>query len=164
MQSVTLLQPITKENKSRIRLQTVFEMWKIEIQNLYVFSNFLQSESNITFLTDVQKTTTCTSFLLAKTGLTCAEHLDKAWEERETREMIVTCEMPGITCMISGTNTADWGFSPDGMLTGLKSTSGNFRPICRSAASICLCEPGNSKGINSISFIRIYKFFYMKTE
>lgn len=55
MQSVTLLQPITKENKSRIRLQTVFEMWKIEIQNLYVFSNFLQSESNITFLTDVQK-------------------------------------------------------------------------------------------------------------
>lgn len=52
MQSVTLLQPITKENKSRIRLQTVFEMWKIEIQNLYVFSNFLQSESNITFLTD----------------------------------------------------------------------------------------------------------------
>lgn len=52
MQSVTLLQPITKENKSRIRLQTVFEMWKIEIRNLYVFSNFFQSESNITFLTD----------------------------------------------------------------------------------------------------------------
>lgn len=52
MQSVTLPQPITKENKSRIRLQTVFEMWKIEIRNLYVFSNFFQSESNITFLTD----------------------------------------------------------------------------------------------------------------
>lgn len=31
-------------------------MWKIEIQNLlYVFTNFLQSESNITVLTDVQK-------------------------------------------------------------------------------------------------------------
>lgn len=47
-------------------------MWKIEIQNLlYVFTNFLQSESNITVLTDVQKkkkeeTTTCTSFLLVK--------------------------------------------------------------------------------------------------
>lgn len=54
MQSVTLPQPITKENKSRIRLQTVFEMWKIEIRNLYVFSNFFQSESNITFLTDGQ--------------------------------------------------------------------------------------------------------------
>lgn len=52
MQSVTLPQPITKENKSRIRLQTVFEMWKTEIRNLYVFSNFFQSESNITFLTD----------------------------------------------------------------------------------------------------------------
>lgn len=56
MQSVTLPQPITRENKSRIRLQTVFEMWKIEIRNLlYVFTNFLQSESNITVLTDVQK-------------------------------------------------------------------------------------------------------------
>lgn len=56
MQSVTLPQPITRENKSRIRLQTVFEMLKIEIQNLlYVFTNFLQSESNITVLTDVQK-------------------------------------------------------------------------------------------------------------
>lgn len=33
-----------------------FEMWKIEIRNLlYVFTNFLQSESNITVLTDVQK-------------------------------------------------------------------------------------------------------------
>lgn len=31
-------------------------MWKIEIQILlYVFANFLQSESNITVLTDVQK-------------------------------------------------------------------------------------------------------------
>lgn len=31
-------------------------MWKIEIRNLlYVFTNFLQSESNITVLTDVQK-------------------------------------------------------------------------------------------------------------
>lgn len=49
-------QPITRENKSRIRLRKVFEMWKIEIQNLlYVFTNFLQSESNITVLTDVQK-------------------------------------------------------------------------------------------------------------
>lgn len=72
MQSVTLPQPITRENKSRIRLQTVFEMWKIEIRILlYVFANFLQSESNITVLTDVQKkkeeeTTTCTSFLLVK--------------------------------------------------------------------------------------------------
>lgn len=71
MQSVTLPQPITRENKSRIRLQTVFEMLKIEIRNLlYVFTNFLQSESNITVLTDVQKkkkeTTTCTSFLLVK--------------------------------------------------------------------------------------------------
>lgn len=56
MQSVTLPQPITRENKSRIRLRKVFEMWKIEIQNLlYVFTNFLQSESNITVLTDVQK-------------------------------------------------------------------------------------------------------------
>lgn len=56
MQSVTLPQPITRENKSRIRLQTVFEMWKIEIRILlYVFANFLQSESNITVLTDVQK-------------------------------------------------------------------------------------------------------------
>lgn len=68
MQSVTLPQPITRENKSRIRLQTVFEMWKIEIRILlYVFANFLQSESNITVLTDVQEeTTTCTSFLLVK--------------------------------------------------------------------------------------------------
>lgn len=56
MQSVTLPQPITRENKSRIRLRKVFEMWKIEIQNLlYVFTNFLQSEINITVLTDVQK-------------------------------------------------------------------------------------------------------------
>lgn len=56
MQSVTLPQPITRENKSRIRLRKVFEMWKIEIRNLlYVFTNFLQSESNITVLTDVQK-------------------------------------------------------------------------------------------------------------
>lgn len=31
-------------------------MWKIEIRILlYVFTNFLQSESNITVLTDVQK-------------------------------------------------------------------------------------------------------------
>lgn len=161
MQSVTLPQPITRENKSRIRLRKVFEMWKIEIQNLlYVFTNFLQSESNITVLTDVQKKKKKKKPLrvphsyLLKTGMTCAEPLDKAWEERETREMIVTCEMPGITCMISGTNTADWGLSPDGMLTGLKSTSGNFRPICRSAASICLCEPGNIKVFNSILFKR----------
>lgn len=169
MQSVTLPQPITRENKSRIRLQTVFEMWKIEIRNLlYVFTNFLQSESNITVLTDVQKKKKRNHYVYLI--LTCKRqewHAPSPWirhGRRETREMIVTCEMPGITCMISGTNTADWGLSPDGMLTGLKSTSGNFRPICRSAASICLCEPGNIKVFNSILFKRWYLSFNMKTQ
>lgn len=90
----------------------------------------------------------------------CVEFLDKVWEEREIREMIVICEMFGIICMILGINIVDWGLFLDGMLIGFKLISGNFRFICRSVVFICFCEFGNIKVFNFILF-KIFVFFYL---